>query len=132
MKSLLQGFNSSFEQQKKDAVNLYIGKSKSPYVMNTKRKKKNKQSLWNKWNTTECTNICIMRKLKKRREIANNFSNLMRQESTRPTNWMNSKDNKCKTMHTETYQYQTLKAKSKREPWKEKQRSLLSDIREPQ
>lgn len=42
MKSLLQGFNSSFKQQKKDAVNLYIGKAKSPYVMNTKRKKKNR------------------------------------------------------------------------------------------
>ena len=47
MKSLLQGFNSSFKQQKKDAVNLYIGKAKSPYVMNTKRKKKNREN-WKK------------------------------------------------------------------------------------
>ena len=78
MKSLLQAFNSSFEQQKKDAVNLYIGKAKSPYVMNTKRKKKNKQRLGNKWDTTEFTNIYIMRIPKKRRETGNNLSNLIR------------------------------------------------------
>ena len=86
MKSLLQAFNSSFEQQKKDAVNLYIGKAKSPYVMNTKRKKKNKQRLGNKWDTTEFTNIYIMRIPKKRRETGNNLSNLMRRKSTRSTN----------------------------------------------
>ena len=33
MKSLLQGFNSSFEQQKKDAVNLYIGWQSTPVFL---------------------------------------------------------------------------------------------------
>ena len=39
MKNLLEGFNSSFEQQKKEVANLNIGKLKSPYVMSTKIKK---------------------------------------------------------------------------------------------
>jgi len=46
MKSLLQAFNSSFEQQKKDAVNLYIGKAKSPYVMNTKKEEEKQTETW--------------------------------------------------------------------------------------
>lgn len=46
MKSLLQAFNSSFEQQKKDAVNLYIGKAKITLCYEHKKEEEKQTETW--------------------------------------------------------------------------------------
>ena len=38
------------------------------------------------WDTIKYTNLCIMRVPKERRKTANNFLNLMRNESPHPAN----------------------------------------------